>query len=294
MALKLASLRRGTATVGYPLNSKPRRRVLDSAASSNLRIQGDFGLVYLLGDTDAQSATIREGKVFVGLSDIGVPAPNGAANTNDNWHVVAHDGRITVMYRLPQVDYPPVPKNGTTRLCVRMPGTGKWRTYQVPGLQPRVKLIGRWIMGAAVSKPRLPNIGSERPAWNGNDSPGADERRRYQQHYPPPDRYHNGRQPTDEVFGFGYLPGVLFLIDTGTGRYHELRTGQGDSEILLVHNGNVYYRVNDSLLAAPLENGSIGPSRLLIRDPAIPDVHWAFWGSSAQDGRENQRLPCRE
>jgi hypothetical protein len=69
------------------------------------------------------------------------------------------------------------------------------------------------------------------------------------------------------------------LIDSKTGRYYQIRTDQGDSEILLVYKDSVYYRVNDSLFVAPINGNSIGLAKLLVKSDVIPEVHWAFMGS---------------
>ncbi len=114
--------------------------------------------------------------------------------------------------------------------------------------------------------------------------PGAAERARYQEHYRVEAEKENrryGRVATDAVFRGNriYVPGALFFIDVRTGCYFEIRTGQGDSEILLVHSGIVYYRVNDCLYAAPVGPDAVGAGRLIVRHDAMPDVHWAFWGA---------------
>jgi hypothetical protein len=212
-----------------------------------------------------------------------MPAPASIPDSNDLWVLTAYDGRSAAIYK---AQYPDdtAPKNGTTSLYVRSTVSGEWRKFTVPGSKPRIKMIDSWVMGTAISG-FLARPGSKViPDPTGftiserNESPGADERARYQENYPPGNRYHNGRPSTDSVFGKDYLPGVLFLIDTRTGRYLEIRTGQGDSEILLVHNSTVYYRVNDSLFAASLQAESTGQARLLTQNAAVPDMHWAFWG----------------
>ncbi len=269
LALRVTTFR-GNLIAGYRLDMTPQREILDSAAMSHLRVQGDFGLARELGESDAQLATIRDGKVFVGLTDIGVPAPGGTDDPKAFWRLVAHDGTTTIMYRLKDPDASSM-GDGASRLYIRNGSSAKWRILVVPGSQPRVKMIDSWVMGEAASDDL------------GRESPGASERRRYHQRYREEaarNRQREGRLATDQVFGAhkSYFPGILFLINAATARYFEIRTGQGDSEILLVHQGTVYYRVNDSLFAAPLKEDSIGPSRLLARDDVIPDVHWAFWG----------------
>ena len=55
-----------------------------------------------------------------------------------------------------------------------------------------------------------------------------------------------------------------------------LTTNQGDSEILLIANGVVYYRVSKRLYSVPISDGGLGRSRLLVEDRLIDDAHWAF------------------
>jgi hypothetical protein len=73
-----------------------------------------------------------------------------------------------------------------------------------------------------------------------------------------------------------YYPGILFLIDSVGGRQYQIRTNQGDSEILLVEGSTVYYRVNDELRPVPIQGNALGASTLLAKDDDLRDAHWAF------------------
>ncbi len=74
-----------------------------------------------------------------------------------------------------------------------------------------------------------------------------------------------------------YFPGTLYLLNVHTKNYIEWETGQGDSEILLVQDETVYYRVNDKIFKASIIDGEkLGESELLIQDDRVPDIHWAF------------------
>ena len=79
-----------------------------------------------------------------------------------------------------------------------------------------------------------------------------------------------------------YFPGILLLYNVQTRSYIEWKTTekgkpQGDSEIILVENEIVYYRINDKLYKAPIINGKkLGKSELLVRDERVRDIHWAF------------------
>ena len=71
-------------------------------------------------------------------------------------------------------------------------------------------------------------------------------------------------------------PGTLHLYDVATEKSYTIITNQGDSEILLVENGAVYYRVSDRLYSAPLGASSVGAPTLLATGDLIRDAHWAF------------------
>jgi hypothetical protein len=72
------------------------------------------------------------------------------------------------------------------------------------------------------------------------------------------------------------FPGRLHLYDVDSERSYTIDTNQGDSEILLVENGTIYYRASDRLYSAPITETGIGRPRLLATDDAIRDAHWAF------------------
>ena len=72
------------------------------------------------------------------------------------------------------------------------------------------------------------------------------------------------------------FPGILHLYNVDTEQVLSISTKQGDSEVLLVEDGIVYYRAVDQLFSAPILRDRIGPSRLLATDDAIRDAHWAF------------------
>ncbi len=73
-------------------------------------------------------------------------------------------------------------------------------------------------------------------------------------------------------------PGILHLYDAATETFYTINTNQGDSEIILVENGTVYYRVSDRLYSAPINPATttIGPPQLLATSDLIRDAHWAL------------------
>jgi hypothetical protein len=71
-------------------------------------------------------------------------------------------------------------------------------------------------------------------------------------------------------------PGKLHLYDVDTEQVRTITTNQGDSEVLLVENGIVYYRASDRLYSVPITEKGLGVARLLATDKVIRDTHWAF------------------
>ncbi len=66
------------------------------------------------------------------------------------------------------------------------------------------------------------------------------------------------------------------ILDSETGRVFTITTDQGDSEILLIDSGTVYYRVSDQLLVAAISEKGIGEARVFAKNEAVRHAHWAF------------------
>jgi hypothetical protein len=71
-------------------------------------------------------------------------------------------------------------------------------------------------------------------------------------------------------------PGRLHIYDARNGQLYTIDTKQGDSEVLLIEDGTVYYRISDQLYSAVITENGIGSGRLLAASDIIRDVHWAF------------------
>jgi hypothetical protein len=72
------------------------------------------------------------------------------------------------------------------------------------------------------------------------------------------------------------FPGKLHLYDMEHDRSYTISTGQGDSEILLVEGGTVYYRVADSIYGASIGETALGPPRLIAKSEILGDAPLAF------------------
>ncbi|HEY3840606.1 MAG TPA: hypothetical protein VGL72_28735 [Bryobacteraceae bacterium] len=72
------------------------------------------------------------------------------------------------------------------------------------------------------------------------------------------------------------FPGRLHLFNIETEKTYMIETRQGDSEILLVENDTVYYRVSDRLYSAPITDTGIGAAKQIAKNEIIRDAHYAF------------------
>jgi hypothetical protein len=147
---------------------------------------------------------------------------------------------------------------GHTKFHVLNKETGKWQMVQFQGGSTSVRSFGnKWLAGYVEEK------------GGGRKSPGHEKRRKEMTKTGTPFEWRaNGK----------YIPGILFLYNVDTKKKYEWDTGQGDSEVLLVDGGTVYYRVNDEIYKAKVGKAKIENPELLVKDEVVPDIHWAFIG----------------
>jgi len=158
-----------------------------------------------------------------------------------------------------------------------------WYTQKIKGDNDSMRGFGNWIAGTVVSN-NVKLIFNEKGQLKdkiefSRISPGKKNRRQEGTKY---GTYFDFRA---DFYDY-YYPGILYLINVYTQQYIEweaLENGerQGDSEILLVQDEIVYYRINDKIYQAPIINGEkLGISKLLVQDYRVPDIHWAFISSN--------------
>lgn len=137
-----------------------------------------------------------------------------------------------------------------------------WHVLHTPSkLAPDLRGFGRYIAVTEVqarSANHPKSAGSEK--WKkGNRSMG-------------PDLAERTHWSSDDLV----YPGKFHIYDVETEKLFPLTTDQADSEVLLVEDGLVYYRVLNKLYAAPIAGNGIGLARLLATDDVVLDAHWAF------------------
>lgn len=194
----------------------------------------------------------------------GIPRPPYIKNPGayDSYLLVANNDSVTVLQGQP----------GT--LDVFNKKTKEWRRAPIPFLRSRVRAFGPWL--AAIKSELAPGgpIGPQMvitPSSRANreTSPGSAKRRTEEV---------GGKMTVDDLFQqeMDVFPGELLIYNALSGATFQIPTGQGDSEILLITDSVVYYRVNDELLRAELNAGAPGKPSMIASGDAVFQAHWAF------------------
>ncbi len=160
---------------------------------------------------------------------------------------------------------------GYVNLAILDKSSNTWFRQRIKGnYDGALRSFGRWIVGTVYSNLNIFNENGQLVETLRKESPGKSQRRK---------KMFKTGMPADYRFDyFGvYSPGILYILNVKTRDYLEWDTKQGDSEILLVENNEVYYRVSDEIYKAPILNGKkLGKAKLLIKSEMVPDIHWAF------------------
>lgn len=247
-------------------------RPTSGAAISQVRIHGEFGFPGSgMGDSDLELITHAAGRWVVQQVPIDLPVISDLPAESSTWRLLARTDEATVIRLQPTPrKLPPAALRapGVPTLRIYRASTKKWQPLDGVGSDPRLRLIGQWL---------LMITGDEKRGRVTN--PGSAELRQ-----PPEGRWHDERVKRPVTAGRflheeAYYPGLLVIMDTRTGKSWRINSDQGDSEPLLASGTSIYYRVNDKILKAELQqNGQVGKPTLLAQSDELRDAHWAFLG----------------
>ena len=161
------------------------------------------------------------------------------------------------------------PHDEPLQLLVLYRPRSRWRKLVLPtGItsltHPPVRIFGDWLVTTVMQwrskppRPSLPVIEHGRPD-SSNEAPD-----RHSEFY--------------NRFLHLYLPGELVLQNLTNDRKLVLETGEEDSEIVAIRaDGEMLYRIDDSIYSAKINGSQITARKLLVRDVDAPQIHWAFW-----------------
>ena len=74
--------------------------------------------------------------------------------------------------------------------------------------------------------------------------------------------------------------GLLHIINPIKGFHIKLDTKAPDSEVLLIENNQVIYRIEDKIYSAQINKNKLEKHQLLIQNDKVPAIHWAFYGGN--------------
>jgi hypothetical protein len=264
---------RGRSSVEVFLDGGPTAVWTNRSAGleSGLMLSGTYGVLGV-GGGDKLPLIVQNGELWFPESSGAVkadlpplPAEVATATKNEVVWLVGKD-RDRVVLQI-----------GRWLLFASQATGGKWLVDEVTADGASVRVVGGWGAGLAIRRSKEPSAGAA--SWRGGKAKakkvsevGKGTRGII------PSRPAMGNVFDDESERGYQYPGVLFLINLDTSMRYQWETGQGDSEILLVEEGTVFYRVNDELFSATLSEGGVRDAKLLAKDDVIRDAHWAFAG----------------
>jgi len=73
----------------------------------------------------------------------------------------------------------------------------------------------------------------------------------------------------------------IFIYDTESEKHYIIPIEDIESEVLLIENNIVYYRVQEKLYRVSINNEGVGKPELLAQDPASRNIYWAFTSSKS-------------
>jgi hypothetical protein len=202
----------------------------------------------------------------------GIPRPPYIkdAGIYDSYLLVANNDSVSVLQKEP----------GT--LDVFDKKTKEWRRGTIPFLRSRVRAFGPWLAAiktdlAAPLPTSSQVVATPQTRASRKTSPGSAKRQTEEL---------DGKTTVDDLFqqGMDVFPGELLIYNALSGATFQISTGEGDSEILLITDSAVYYRVNDELFRAELNGGGLGKPLAIASGDEVVQAHWAFLSS---DGPES-------
>ncbi len=167
---------------------------------------------------------------------------------------------------------------------------GKWSRVSLPFRSYRVRAFDVWIGAIAEDLGLLAGVAGQevdareqqnRMSEFHEKNPGVEKRKTeviatFGGRVPPMtvDDYFRGETAV--------YPGKLLVYNARTKVLATVSTGQADSEVLLINDEAVFYRVNDEVFRCPIIGGALGKPLLLASGLAIYQAHWAFLSAARE------------
>jgi hypothetical protein len=212
------------------------------------------------------------------IADLGVSLPaNIKPDRDDFFSLAVNNDQMLVINRAKFPGKEHTGEGGATELLVYDKNLQRWSTVRFPGEATGVRGFGHWlVLGHRDLIVSLETALRNEP-YKERESPGREHRQTWLRSGD--DARDGGDATVDKLFGGRYYyPGIMYLYDIRSQKRYEIKTGEGDSEILLVDGDTVYYRVNQNLYSAAIGSSELGTSKLVLSDETVQLSHWAFIG----------------
>ncbi len=245
-----------------------------------LQVAGEVGGALFMGNCrislhgDPLQVLVGKAADAKGVPGVGFSRPpylNGR-NPNDGFQLVVNNDARAVMVPSEQGVVDVLNKN-----------SGEWSRVPIPFQSATIRGFGSWLAMirtqlSGVTLPAGQSTVRREDMRVANESPGA-EKRRTEEIFPP---YRLSPAGTvDDLFNDMHMrgtffPGELALLNLDSGVQMKISTGIGDSEVVLVTDDAVYYRVDDVLYRRQITGASLGNPVTVAYGDKIVQVHWAF------------------
>lgn len=149
----------------------------------------------------------------------------------------------------------------------------EWKSVGLPTVFQTLRAHGKWLAGHEVF---WVSAGREERIKKGVEIPGKKYRRQDTTMW---GMDADTRFSIQEIFPTG----KLFVYNIDTEQYIEWdakqnEENQADSEILLIDDNKIYFRVNDAIYFRDIVEGKkLGERILLVKEETIPYTHWLFF-----------------
>jgi hypothetical protein len=210
---------------------------------------------------------------------LGVSLPSSVTPQRDDFFLLAvnNDEMLAInRARMPGKEI--VGDGGVTELLVYDKQLQRWDTIRFPGAGSSVRGFGHWLVLAHADIRRTLAAHLQNDWRNERNSPGTEQRQTWLRSGSR-DR-DGGNANVDGLFRRSryYYPGILYFYDVRSRKRYQIKTDQGDSEVLLIDGDTVYYRVNQTLYSATIAASDLGNSKPILSDETVQLSHWAFVG----------------
>lgn len=208
---------------------------------------------------------------------VGLPRPPGLPPTQGAAALLVNNMSLGIIVSAPQT------------LSIFNKLTGEWKSITIPFMSYRARAFGAWIGAIAEEPGWLASVTTARADARLQlprqeefraKNPGAEKRKTETLPY----TVGNKTMTVDDFFtgDTAVYPGKLLVFNPFTGFMASITTGEADSEVLLIEDNSVFYRVNDEIFRSRISGGGLEKPQRIASGNGLFQVHWAFLSTAKE------------